>query len=98
MRFTEDWNELIDQLKNMCLSVTEDTYADLIQQGRAILIKLHESGFLQEQVYTPLLQYHNHLEDGLPRDFIADIMDFVVGWCAPQWHVWKDDPKFDCTD
>lgn len=93
----EDRNQLIDQLKDMCLAVTENTYTDFIQQGRAILIKLHELGFMQEQVYTPLLQYHNSLEDGLSRDFIADIMDFVVGWCAPQWHVWGSDSKPDRT-
>ena len=90
-------NQLIDQLKDMCLAVTENTYADLIQQGRTILIELHQLGFMQEQVYTPLLQYHNSLGDGLPRDFIADIMDFVVGWCAPQWHIWRSDSMVDRT-
>lgn len=66
----------------MCLAVTENTYTNFIQQGRAVLIKLRELGITQEQVYTPFLQYHNTLEDGLhPRLYRRYI------WCTPQWYV-----------
>lgn len=90
-----DSSQLFAQLKNMCVTITEQTYIDCIQQGYTILIRLHDLGLTQEQAYEPLLQYHNSLDDGLPQDYIADIMDFVVGWCAPQWHIWRDDGKFD---
>lgn len=92
----DDSSQLFDQLKNICVTVTEQTYIDCLQQGYTILIRLYNLGLTQEQAYEPLLQYHNSLDDGLPQDYIADIMDLVVGWCAPKWHIWRDDGRLDC--
>lgn len=93
----EDHTQLLIQLEAICASVTEKTYADCVRQGYFILMKLHDFGLTQEQVYHPLLQYHNGLENELSRDCIADMMDFVVGWCAPQWYIWRSDGRFDRT-
>lgn len=88
-------DQLFSQIEDMCSAVTKDTYAACIQQGYAILIRLHDLELTQEQVCHRLLQYHNCLGDGMAQDCIADIMDFVVGWCAPQWYIWRSDGKFD---
>lgn len=91
----EDNRKLLIQLKAMGITVTEKNYNEYVRQGYAILVKLYDLGLTQEQVYQSLIQYHRSLKDGIASDFIADIMDFVVGWCAPQWHIWRDDGKFD---
>lgn len=81
---------IIAQIRMLCQSVTENTYDTGIQQGFELLAKLYRLGTDKESVYQSLLQYHNNLEDNLSRDFIADILDFVTGWCSPQNYIWKN--------
>lgn len=71
--------EIIAQIKKLSLTVTENTYCTLIQQGHELLIRLHDLGLEKDKVYQLLFQYYNNLEDSLSRDYIADILDFVVG-------------------
>ena len=84
-----DSEEIFAQIKLLGLSITETTYDTGIQQGYELLVRLHDLGLEKESVYQSLLQYHNSLEAGLSRDYLADIMDFVVGWCSPQWLIWN---------
>lgn len=84
-----DSEEIFAQIKLLCLSITETTYDTGIQQGHELLVRLRDLGLEKESVYQSLLQYHNSLEAGLSRDYLADIMDFVVGWCSPQWLIWN---------
>lgn len=42
----------------------------------------------KERVYQVLLQDHNALEDGLSRDYMADLLDYAAGWCSPQNRIW----------
>lgn len=83
-------DEIFTQIKILCSSITESTYDNGIQQCYKLLIKLHDLGLEKKSVYQSLLQYHRSLEDSISRDFVADIMDFVVGWCSPQSHIWKE--------
>lgn len=86
----DDNKEIITQIEMLGLSITEDTYSVMIQQGYEFLVKLHDSGMEKDSVYQTMLQYHNSLDDGLLRDYIADLMDFVVGWCSPIRWIWKE--------
>lgn len=86
-----NYKEMVAQMKKLCTSVTESTYENRVQQGCQILVQLHDMGFEENCVYKSLLQYYSSLEDGLSRDCLGDIMDFAVGWCAPQKHIWKED-------
>ena len=64
---------------------------ELRKQGYELLLKLHDLGVDKESVYQPLLEYHGSLDDGISYDYIADILDFVVGWCSPQSRIWSID-------
>ena len=81
--------EIIAQIKKLSLTVTENTYDAEIQQGYELLIRLHDLGIEKDNVYQLLFQYHNSLEDGLSRDYVADILDYVAGWCSPQYRIWE---------
>ncbi len=37
-----------------------------------------------------------NVEDNLSRDYIADILDYVVGWCSPQDWIWNECQKGKC--
>ena len=87
----DTYKGIIAQMKKLCTSVTESTYEYRVQQGRQMLVQLHDLGFEENCIYESLLQHYNSLEDGLSRDCLGDIMDFVIGWCAPQNHIWKED-------
>lgn len=46
-------------------------------------------GVDKDCVYRALSEYLNSLEDGIAYDFIADILDYVVGWCSPEKNIWN---------
>lgn len=87
--------QIICQIKELCASVTEHTYDDILRQGYERLTMLHHMGQNQEQVYQPLADYFKHTEDGIIRDCVGDLLDFVTGWCSLQWHIWSSSDKFD---
>ena len=82
--------EIMEQIKTLCSSVTKDTYDSIVQKGYELLGRIHDSGLEKEDAYKLLLQYHDNMEDGLCRDCAADILDFIVGWCAPNKWIWKN--------
>lgn len=82
--------EIITQIKILSAYITEDTYFILIRQGYELLVRSYDMGVGKERVYQPLFQYHNSLDDGLARDYIADILDYAAGWCSPQGSIWND--------
>lgn len=82
--------EMITQIKILSSHITEDTYCVRIRQGYELLVRSHDMSLEKESVYQPLFQYHNSLDDGLSRDYIADILDYVVGWCSLQDDIWND--------
>ncbi len=86
----ENSEEIFKQIISICSSVTESTYSDGLQQGYELLLLLHDLGIEKNSVYQTLTQYYNSLEECLSRDCIADMMDFVVGWCSPQKYIWKE--------
>lgn len=82
--------EIITQIQILSSNITEDTYCIRMRQGYELLVRLHDMGFEKESVYQPLFLYHNSLEDSRSRDYMADILDYVVGWCSPQDYIWND--------
>lgn len=84
-----DMHQIIAEIKKISLTVTENTYNTRLQQGYELLLRLRDLGIEQDNVYQLLLQYHNSLADNLSQDFIADILDYVIGWCSPQYRIWE---------
>lgn len=80
---------IISCMRELCSSVTDDTYDDIIQQNYDLLKSLHQLGVVKEKVYWSLYQYYNSLEENLVSDCVADVLDFIVGWCALRKCVWK---------
>lgn len=83
-------DEIITQIEELLLSLTKDNYDSKIQEGYLILLKLRNLGLDREVVYQTLYKYYNTLTDNLNSNFIADILDFVDGWCSPQYFIWSD--------
>ncbi len=81
--------EIIAQIKMLSISVTKENYCAMVQKGYKLLVRLHDLGAGKESTYQMLEKYHNGLEDSLSRDYIADILDYIVGWCSPQKKIWK---------
>lgn len=84
----DNCQELLEELYKICIFVTEFTYENSVKQGYQLLVKLHNLGMDKESVYQSLFSYYNNLVSDLSRDCLADIMDFVVGWCSPQHCIW----------
>lgn len=83
--------EIFATIRALSFGITEDTYFAGVRQGHTLLTRLRDMGLEREQVSQPLYQFHNSLEDGFSRDFIADLLDYVVGWCSPQARIWEDE-------
>lgn len=82
---------ITEQIKALAVSVTEKEYSTFLEQGYELLVKLHDMGVDKDSVYRPLFVYFNSLEDGISYNFIADILDFVTGWCSPEKRIWDKD-------
>lgn len=86
---TKNVAAFIDEIKKISLTVTENTYDIGKQQGYELLLKLHDLGLEKDKVYQLLFEFHNSLEDNLSRCYIADILDYVCGWCSSQYRIWE---------
>ena len=72
------YDKLFNQIKQLSTNITEDMSIAanyLIEQGQA---------------YNLLLKYHNSLEDGLSKEWIADLLDCICGWCGPHKYIWSN--------
>lgn len=94
----DEFKDIIDQIKTITLSVEEHTYKESQKQAYDLLWKLHDAGYTKDEVYQSLLTYQAILKDGLSYDFLCDLMDYVVGWCATELQIWKDDTLKDFYD
>ncbi len=70
-----------------------------ISCGYGLLVKLYDLGFEKDYVYQTLLARFVQLQDcdEFKSDLLADLMDFVVGWCSPCNAIWNSEGKFDRT-
>lgn len=81
-------DKLFNQIKQLSTNITEENYYACHEQGYDILIKIKDLGIEQEQTFKLLLKYHNSLEDGLSKEWIADLLDCICGWCGPHKYIW----------
>ena len=81
-------DELFNQIKQLSTNITEENYCTCHEQGYDILIRIKNLGIEQGQAYNLLLKYHNSLEDGLSKEWIADLLDGICGWCAQHKYIW----------
>lgn len=85
-----DFENLFIQLKQLSVVITEENYNDYFNVGYDILIRIHDLGITKEQAYSILLKYYNSLEDGLSKEWFADLLDCICGWCDPIKYIWKE--------
>ncbi|MBF1338068.1 MAG: hypothetical protein HXM68_02005 [Mogibacterium diversum] len=86
-------DELFNQIKQLSTNITEENYHAYNMQGYDILIKIKELRVAQEQAYNILFRYHNNLADSLNKQWIADMLDYICGWCAPEKYIWGNREK-----
>ena len=81
-------DKLFNQIKQLSTNITEENYYACHEQVYDILSKIKDLGIEQEHTYNLLFKYHNSLEDGLSKEWIADLLDCICGWCAPHKYIW----------
>ncbi|MFR1478955.1 MAG: hypothetical protein ACLSB9_26270 [Hydrogeniiclostridium mannosilyticum] len=71
--------------------------AAFISHGYGLLVRLYDLGFTKDEVYSRLFERYIHYMDcnEIKSDLLADLMDFVVGFCSPCYRIWDSDGKFD---
>lgn len=55
-----------------------------------ILCSLKQRGAKADDVQSALEAMYQESAEESAQERIADLLDRVVGWCAPQYAVWKD--------
>ena len=85
-----DFEKLLTQIKQLSTTITEENYDDSGKQGYAILMRIHDLGITQDQAYSTFFYYYNSLEEGLSKAWIADMLDYISGWCNPEKYIWKN--------
>lgn len=85
-----DFEKLFMKIKQLSTAIIEENYDDYTKQGYAILMKIHDLGITQDQVYSTFFHYYNSLEEGLSKEWLADMLDYISGWCNPEKYIWRD--------
>ena len=85
-----DFEKLFMKIKQLSTTITEKNYYDCSKQGYDILVRIYDLGITQDQVYSTFFHYYNSLQDGLSKEWIADMLDYISGWCNPEKYIWKN--------
>jgi hypothetical protein len=85
-----DFEKLFMKIKQLSTAITEENYDDSGKQSYAILMRIHDLGITQDQAYSTFFYYYNSLEEGLSKEWIADMLDYISGWCNPEKYIWKN--------
>ena len=35
-------------------------------------------------------EHYTSLQEGLSKDWFADMLDYICGWCNPEKYIWKE--------
>ncbi len=67
--------------------------AAFISHGYDLLVKLYNSDFTKDEVYSTLFEQYMQYRDcnEIRCALLADLMDFVVGFCSPCYRIWESD-------
>ena len=84
-----DFEKLFMKIKQLSTAIIEENYDDYTKQGYAILTRIHDLGITQDQVYSTFFYYYNSLEEGLSKEWLADMLDYISGWCNPEKYIWR---------
>lgn len=52
-------------------------------------MRIHDLGITQDQAYSTIFYYYNSLQDGLSKEWIADMLDYISRWCNPEKYIWR---------
>lgn len=85
-----DFEKLFMKIKQFSTAITEENYDDYTKQGYAILMRIHDLGITQDQAYSTIFYYYNSLQDGLSKEWLADMLDYISGWCNLEKYIWKN--------
>ena len=85
--------DIFNEIKLLSTNIPEENYHAYNMQGYVILTKIKELRVAQEQAYNILFRYHNNLADSLNKQWIADMLDYICGWCAPEKYIWGNRGK-----
>ena len=45
---------------------------------------------VKERVYNAFFEHYTSLQEGLSKDWFADMLDYICGWCNPEKYIWKE--------
>ena len=79
---------MIADLRNELNGVFDPAIA--FQVNWQTLCSLKDRGAKAEEVQSTLEAMFEETDDECAKERIADLLDCVVGWCAPPYAVWKD--------
>lgn len=85
-----DFDKSFTEIKQLLTAITEENYYDYGKQGYDILVRIHDLGIPQERVYNVFFEHYNSLQNGLSKDWFADMLDYICGWCNPEKCIWKE--------
>ena len=86
----DDFEKSFTQIKQLSTAVTEANYYDYCKQGYDILVRIYDSAVPQERVYNAFFEHYTSLQEGLSKDWFADMLDYICGWCNPEKYIWKE--------
>ena len=79
VRWLTEMESLFLQIIEYSNQVTAENYQEYAELGYDLLRKIHHLGMKETQVYERFFSYYPSLQDGLIKDWFADILDYFSG-------------------
>lgn len=84
-----EFESLFLQIIEYSNQVTDENFQEYAELGYDLLRKIHHLGMKETGVYERFFSYYSSLLDGLIKDWFAEMLDYISGWCHPEKYFWN---------
>ena len=69
--------------------VTDGNFQEYAELGYNLLRKIHHLGMKETQVYERFFTYYDSLQDGMIKEWFAEMLDYISGRCHSEKYLWN---------
>lgn len=90
VRKLTEFESLFLQIIEYSNQVTDENFQEYAELGFNLLRRIHHLGIKETQVYERFFTYYNSLQDGMIKEWFAEMLDYISGWCHSEKYLWNN--------
>ena len=89
VRKLTEFESLFLQIIEYSNQVTDENFQEYAELGFNLLRRIHHLGIKETQVYERFFTYYDSLQDGMIKEWFAEMLDYISGWCHSEKSIWN---------